>query len=133
MKVIKTMRPQDRGARRFIDRYGKRLCAVRYRSSDCGTRVFTTVEVIVDERPRTPQGMDLNALHAHRMQQAVALRIAFNETEIRQAIKAVGGKWSRQVQAWITTRDKAVVLGLSHRIEEGLAEACRDVDTSFEI
>ena len=133
MKVIKTMRPQDRGARRFIDRYGKRLCAVRYRSSDCGTRVFTTVEVIVDERPRTPQGVNLNAVHAYRLQQAVALRIAFSETEMRQAVKAAGGKWSRQLQAWITTRDKAIVLGLSHRIEEGLAENCRDLDISFEI
>ena len=133
MKVIKTMRPGERGAKRFIERYGKRLCAVRYRSSDCGTKVFTTVEVIVDERPRTPPGMSLNAVHAERMQQAVALRIAYGETEMRQAVKAVGGKWSRQLQAWITTRDKAIVLGLSHRIEEGLADTCTDLDTSFEI
>ncbi|WP_295802984.1 hypothetical protein [uncultured Microbulbifer sp.] len=132
MKVIKTMRPHERGAKRFVERYGNRLCAVRYRQSDCGTKVFTTVEVIVDERQRTPQGMSLNVVHAQRLQQPVALKVRYEETEIRQAIKHLGGKWSRQLQAWITTRDKAIVLGLAHRIEEGLAERCTDIDTSIE-
>lgn len=133
VKVLKTMRPHERGAKRFVERYGDRLCAVRYRQSECGAKVFTTVEVIVDERQRTPRGISLNTAHAHRLQQPVALKVRWEETEIRRAIKHLGGKWSRQLQAWIITRDKAIILGLAHRIEEGLAERCTDNDTGIEL
>jgi len=133
VKVIKTMRPHERGAKRFVERYGNRLCAVRYRQSECGTKVFTTVEVIVDERRKTSQGISLKAEQAQRLQQPVAVKVNYEEVEIRRAIKNLGAKWSRQLQAWITTRDKAIILGLTHRIEEGLAERCTDIDASIEL
>ncbi|TLM74290.1 hypothetical protein ACONUD_16980 [Microbulbifer harenosus] len=133
MKVIKTMRPSERGAKRFLERYGERLCTVRYRASDCGTTVYTTVEVIVDARPRSAEGVSSNYPNAVRQAEAVALKISYEETEQRRAIKHAGGKWSRQIQAWITRRDEAIKLGLAHRIEEGLVELCTDIDWSVEI
>jgi len=133
MRVIKTMRPGERGARRFQRRYGERLCAVRYRQSACGAKVLTTVEIIVDERDKVPARTSHNALHAHQRTQPVALRIAYGEAELRQLIKQAGGRWSAKAKAWVSRRDIAISLGLGHRIVEGLIDACTDIDTSFEI
>lgn len=127
------MRPSERGAKRFLERYGERLCTVRYRASDCGTKIYTTVEVIVDTRPRAGEGICPNNTNAARQAQPVALKIGYEEVEQRRAIKHAGGKWSRQIQAWITRRDEAIKLGLAHRIEEGLIELCTDIDWSVEI
>ncbi len=133
MRVIKTMRPGDRGTGRFQRRFGDRLCAVRYRKSACGTRVLTTVEIIVDERAKAPARVSHNTLHALQRAEAVALQIAYDETELRQMVKQAGGRWSRRGRAWVMRRDRAVGLGLAHRVDETLVEACTDVDTSFEI
>ena len=105
MRVIKTMRPGERGTRRFQRSYGERLCAVRYRKSDCGRRIVTTIEIIVDEREQAPPGISHNALLAARRSRPVALRIAYREMELRQLIKEAGGRWSRSGRAWVVRRD----------------------------
>ncbi len=133
MRVIKTMRPGDRGTHRFHRRYGERLCAVRYRDSACGAKTLTTIEIIVDERDKVPRGICQNAVHAHRRAEPVALRIAYDEMELRELVKSAGGRWSKAGKAWVAQRGTAVRLGLAHRVVEGLVEACTDVDTSFEI
>ena len=50
MNIIKTFRPGDDGTKRYTDKYGQQLCAVRYRRSPCQKTVYTTVEIIVAER-----------------------------------------------------------------------------------
>jgi len=76
MRVIKTMRPGGRGTGRFAGRYGDRLVAVRYRNSDCGRRVFTTVELIVDERAAVETHVSNSAVNALRSKEPVAIRIS---------------------------------------------------------
>ncbi len=133
MRVVKTRRPVDRGTSRFQRRFGERLYAVRYRKSACGTRIVTTVEIIVDEREKAPAGVSHTALHAFQRAEPVALQIAYEETELRRLVKQAGGRWSRAGRAWVMRRDAAVGLGLAHRMDEKLVEACTDIDTSFEI
>ena len=49
-KILKTIRANDRGAKRFTKLYGRKLVAVRYRG-DLKRRVcMTTIEIIVSER-----------------------------------------------------------------------------------
>ncbi len=133
MRVIKTMRPGDRGTHRFQRHYGERLCAVRYRASNCGKKTLTTVELIVDEREAVPAGFSHNAVHVQRRAEVVALRIKFEEFELREQVKSAGGRWSKAGRAWLVRRDAAISLGLGHRVVEGLIEKCVDVDTSFEV
>lgn len=133
MRVIKTMRPGERGTGRFQRRYGERLCAVRYRRSACGTRIMTTVEIIVDVREKAPDGISHNAVHASQRAEPVALQIAYDETELRKLVKQAGGRWSRLGRAWVMRRDTAVGLGLAHRMDVKLVKACTDIDTSFEV
>jgi predicted aminopeptidase len=49
MRVEQTLRPGQRGTRRFVDRFGDRLVCVRYRAE--GDRRVTMVELVVDDRP----------------------------------------------------------------------------------
>lgn len=50
-RVIKTLRPQDPGARRWSAEFGDRLLCVRYRVDAERQRRQTTVERVVDEAP----------------------------------------------------------------------------------
>ncbi|TGD71040.1 hypothetical protein E4634_19530 [Mangrovimicrobium sediminis] len=131
MRVIKTMQPADSGARRFHRRYGDQLCAVRYRESDCGSKLFTTIEIIVDERERPKKNISNVSLHACRRNEVVALRVAYEDVELRKKVKAAGAWWSRTGQAWVMRRDTAVQLGIAHRVQEGLVDLCTDIDTSL--
>lgn len=133
MHVTKTMRPGERGTGRFQRRYGERLVKVRYRKSACESRLFTTVEIIVDEREAPPPGVSHDALNASRRAEPVALEIKYDEIELRALVKKSGGRWNPRGRAWVIRRDVAVGLGLAHRINERLLDECSDIDTSVEV
>ncbi|KUJ82909.1 hypothetical protein AWR36_010185 [Microbulbifer flavimaris] len=133
MQVIKTIRPGQKGARRFERRFGKRLCAVRYRNSPCGSKVLTTVELIVDERDKPAPGVSHSALQAYQRAEPVALSVGAEENAMQRLLKQAGARWSQKARAWVATRETAATLGLNHRIVEGLIDACIDVDTSIEL
>ncbi|WP_346838484.1 hypothetical protein [Microbulbifer sp. SAOS-129_SWC] len=133
MHVLKTIRPGQPGARRFEHRFGRRLCAVRYRCSPCGNKVLTTVELVVDEREKPKPGMSLAAVNAYRKSEAIALCVGREESAMQKLIKQSGGRWSRAGQAWVMRQDTACTLGLAHRIVDGLIEKCTDIGVSIEL
>ena len=133
MEVTKTIKPGDKGSKAYHRRYGERLCAVRYRQSDCGSKIYTTVELIVDERPKAARGTSERSRSARRRGDAVAVKVFMREQEYQQLLKSAGAKYSLGTRSWITTRAIAVGLGLGHRIKEGLVDECEDVDFSIEI
>ncbi|MFV8784099.1 hypothetical protein ACNKU7_16890 [Microbulbifer sp. SA54] len=129
MKVTKTYKPGDDGSKRYHDKYGEQLCAVRYRRSPCSKTIYTTVEIIVAERdayPRKPAPHCVTA-PASNQQKWVAVKIAFDELELRNEIKRIGGRWSKCAQAWVASRNMVERSNLSHRIVEGLIDKCLDV------
>ena len=131
MDVIRTIKPGRPGSRRFQKHWGDRLVAVRYREH--GETLYTTVEIIVDERQRASATISLVAAHSRKRQQIVAVRIAWEESTLRDAAKENGARWSRQLRHWLMTYNTAVVLGMQNRIVDGLAETCTDIDISFEV
>ena len=46
----------------------------------------------------------------------VALRVGWREVELRQRVKAAGGKWDPAARVWRLRRDRAEELGLEDRI-----------------
>ena len=61
-KILKTIRANDRGAKRFTKLYGRKLVAVRYRG-DLKRRVcMTTIEIIVSERFWMPHRRSVDAM-----------------------------------------------------------------------
>lgn len=75
------------GTKRLVERYGDALLCVRYRHDPQRKLRLTTVEPIVEERPRKPE-------------QSAWIRIADNEIELRQGIKAAGGTWHPERKLW---------------------------------
>jgi hypothetical protein len=106
-RVIKTIDPQDPGARRWAQEYGERLLCLRYRVDPRTRKRLTTVELVVDAAPT------LASL-------PVALRIAWHETALREAVKTAGGKWDASSKLWMLAYGAARDMGLKERIVNGI-------------
>jgi len=127
MEIIKKIRPGDDGSKRYHDKYGEQLCAVRYRRSSCKTTVYTTVEIIVAQREAYKKNTSKPAIPKYKSEW-VAIKIAYDEIELREKVRKMGGRWSKLAKAWIVKRTMATRRNMSHRIVEGLIDECLDVD-----
>ncbi len=101
--TIKRLRPGAPGTKRLLERYGDALVCVRYRLDTRLDRRLTTVELIVDDRPKKPA-------------KTVWLRVAYGETELRQRVKEAGGEWHPEHKLWQLPLKAAKALGLEKRI-----------------
>lgn len=114
MEVIRTIRPGEKGSQRLQAKFGERLIAVRYRKADDG-QILTTVEVVVNKRPAPPPQRRLPELPATPTGR-VPLRIAWEETELRQRVKQAGGWWDAPNKCWLLEYPRVVELGLTDRV-----------------
>lgn len=101
-QVIKRLTPGAAGTKQLLKRFGTVLVCVRYRLDEAGSRRFTTVELIVDERPTTPR--------------PALVRIAYKETELRRRVKDAGGEWDARLQLWRLPKAAVKKLGLADRV-----------------
>ena len=105
-----TLHPDQNGAQQLRNGYGKRLVRVRYRYDEAKKRRWKTVELILAERdwePPTPR---------QQAAQIVAIQGAAQEREVRQHVKAAGGKWNPRAVVWELPSRQVVLLGLANRI-----------------
>ena len=100
--VIKRMAPGASGTRRLAERFGESLVCVRYRENPaCGLR-YTTVEIIVDQRPfDAPEDL---------------VHVAYAETALRHKVKDAGGRWDPELKLWRIPRSAVRTLGLADRV-----------------
>ncbi len=124
MEIIKTYKPGQDGSKRYVQKYGEQLCAVRYRRSPCKRTVYTTVEIIVAQRDAY-QRQDRERGNS----KWVALKIGQKELTLRGEVKRIGGRWSRVAKVWVVQRSLAQSANLDHRIVEGLVTSCTDIPT----
>ena len=105
MRVEQTLRPGQRGTRRFVERFGDRLVCVRYRYDEDRQRRVTTVELVMDEgawrpRPDTPVGV----------------RVVWGEADLARRVKAAGGAWDARRKLWTLRAEAVRRLGLERRM-----------------
>lgn len=100
MQARRTLAPGQKGAKRFLDRYGEQLVCVRYRYDEQRRKRFTTVEIIVEE-----SGWSLPEKPA-----IVGLRVELQETSLHRRVKQAGGKWNSTKRVWEIHYDQAVAL-----------------------
>lgn len=131
MKTLKTMKPGTKGTARFVREWGDNLVAVRYREDAQCNKIFTTIEVIVDERERTSRPMHRHQQFANQRLAVVAVSVQYQEADLRQKLKNHGARWSQQLKLWLIRYEHVVALGIRERIVAGAAEKCLDVDTSL--
>lgn len=121
MEIIKTMRPGVPGTKRLQRKYKDKLITVRYRKKLGENKLYTTVELIVDERDYEP-GVNYRLANAQKHNALVPIKIAFDEVELRERVKQAGGKWHMEDKVWLMPLSRVNEMRLSDRIVE------RDVD-----
>ena len=106
MDITKTLQPGDMGTLNLVETYGEQLVCVRYRVDENTKKRYTTVELIVEEKPfrrRTPR-------------YCVLVKIKFEETELRDRVKAAGARWNSQEKSWLMDYRVAMKMKLKDRI-----------------
>ncbi|MBI3375946.1 MAG: hypothetical protein HY017_29865 [Betaproteobacteria bacterium] len=83
------MRPGQKGTRKLVERYGERLVCVRYLYDAKLWRQYKTVELIVSSTAWRPNRRNPR----RRDDDIVAVRIAFEETELRERAERLGAVW----------------------------------------
>ena len=89
METRLTLRPGMPGTKKLLARYGERLVCVRYLYDEVRGRRLKSVERVIDEapwrgHPRRPRRND---------DDLVGVRIAWDETDLRIAVRKAGGIW----------------------------------------
>ena len=83
METRLTLRPGMPGTKRLVARYGERLVCVRYLYDDARNCRLKTVELVIEEAPRHGRARRPRR-NDHDL---VGVRIAWNESELRSAVK----------------------------------------------
>ena len=116
---VKTIRkPGEPGTHNLLKRFGQRLVCVRYRYDPVQRKRYKTAEIIVAEEDWQPppdtdrQGEPMQP----RQSSQVAVRIAYQERELRQQVSAAGGTWSQRERLWRVAPEVVERLGLQGRV-----------------
>lgn len=129
MEVTRTLKPGDPGTKGFLRQYGQQLVAVRYRKDRAQMKRYTTIEIIVDEAPLLNNGRTTGPTLT-RGDYLCPIHIDYHETELRDQVKAAGGRWQRKDKVWILRESLVIELGLYRRIDQKLMPTynCIDLD-----
>lgn len=93
MKTRLNLKPGQKGTKHLVEKYGKALLYVRYRyGEDRGIRI-KTVEIVVEEKPWSP-------FLRFRDEDIVPMTVNFSETDLRERLKAAGGRWNPEEKLW---------------------------------
>ncbi len=106
MQIIKTIQPGEMGSKQLHQKYGERLVCVRYRNDPHRQKRYTTVELIVAEKP----------IIAPRRAMMSWVKVNFDEVELRALIKAAGGRGLPEEKVWELDYESARKLKLKRRI-----------------
>jgi len=110
MRTRLTLHPDQDGAKQLRERYGERLVCVRYRYDEATKERWKTVELIIEKSAWEPSQPKWQA------DTLVALQVAAQERELRQRVKAAGGKWNPKEVVWELPYGRVVALGLTERV-----------------
>jgi hypothetical protein len=116
MKVLKTFRPNDAGAKRLRNRFGESLVCVRYRLDELNDTLSSRWS-----SSSTPRGSDDASPAPPRIPPAredtlVAVTVHYRETAARELVKQAGGRWRPELRAWELPLSVAERVGLANRI-----------------
>jgi hypothetical protein len=113
METRLTRRPGQPGTKKYTERYGERLLAVRYVYDAARGLRHKTVELIVDTVPWAPAARRPR----RRDEEMVAVRIAYAETDLRERARRLGALWRAGPRLWEMRWLDAKRLGIADRVQ----------------
>ena len=102
----KKLKPGQAGTKKLLVEYGENLVCVRYRYDSASKRRIKTVELIIAEAPWEPKAPEIP------LNKIMHLRIKYGEVALQKQVRAAGGKWNREQQAWELPYQEVLRLGL---------------------
>jgi hypothetical protein len=103
--VRSRLEPGAKGTKGLVREFGDSLVCVRYRYDEVRGKRLKTAEIVVAEAQWKP-----------RPTRVVFVDLKSWETALRAGVLGAGGRWDRRKALWKLPYDRAVRLGLSHRI-----------------
>lgn len=111
MKSRLNLKPGQKGTKKLVEQYVKSLLYVRYRYDESRGVRLKTVEIVVEEKPWNP-------ITPLRNGDMVPVRIAYDEKDLRDQLKAVGGRWELEEKLWYVSYGAIRSTVLEMRIPE---------------
>ena len=112
MEIRLTRRPGQAGTMKYVKRYAERLVCVRYRYDPENGCRHKTVELIVETVP-----WESRARRSRRRdEETVAVRIGYQESDLRERAKRLGAIWRPQQKLWELRWLDAKRLGIGDRV-----------------
>ena len=107
-----SLAPGQNGTKKLVAEYGDRLVRVRYRYDAERSLRLKTVELIVETVAWKPRG------RARRRDPSdlVGVAIAYQDTNLRERIKAAGGIWRPRQRVWEIDWKTVRELGIEDRV-----------------
>lgn len=107
MRIRLVRRPGQHGTKDLVEQYGDRLICVRYRYDEVHKKRHKTIELIIETIDWTPKPT---------AETIVGVRVAYQEQEVRNAVRAAGGIWNPERRVWEIAYKHVLALGLSRRM-----------------
>ncbi len=104
------LRPGQKGTKNLLAKHGAALLCVRYRYDEVSRTRLKTIELIIERKPWTP------AARRFDDNTQVPVRIAYNDTVLREKAKAARGKWDPKSRTWYIQYGKIKGTELEKRI-----------------
>ena len=115
MRTSRTLAPGQPGTKKLVEKYGERLICVRYRYDPENGIKTKTIEIVIDQNK-----LDVNKrrIPPNKM---MHIQVDVKEYEIRNIVKAAGGRWNNMKKIWELPYREVANLGLEDRIvKEGV-------------
>lgn len=93
MKSRLSLKPGQKGTKLLTERFGSSLLYVRYRYDEKRGVRLKTVELVIEEKPWHPSPR-------LRDGDLVLVAVEYGEKELREQVKAAGGKWDPAAKMW---------------------------------
>ncbi|HYE65798.1 MAG TPA: hypothetical protein VD966_09445 [Pyrinomonadaceae bacterium] len=106
------LKPGQKGTKKLLARYGKRLICVRYRYDEQRRRRYTTVELIVEAVPWEPQAKEKPRQKTIPDDTLIDIQVHWGDLELSRRVKNAGGIWNRERRVWQIRYDLARKTGL---------------------
>lgn len=118
METRVTLRPGAKGTKKLVEKFGDQLLCVRYRYDHQEQVRYKTVELVIECIPWKPGGRPPQDGRnpPGRPPVLVGVRVRFEETALRQQVKAAGGRWSPERRLWVMPLSVARRLHLADRL-----------------
>ncbi|MES9905163.1 MAG: hypothetical protein ABW168_21125 [Sedimenticola sp.] len=104
--------PSDKGTKRLVNKYGEKLASVRYRYDEAQGIRYKTVELIEEDSPREVSKIKSRKPKPPAPTERFGVRIGFEETELRDQAKQIGGIWRPKYKLWELSYAQIEALGL---------------------